>query len=118
MDPPQVTEFASQRYFEKLRQLTEARDQPQAGQSQDGSVVAQSSTFILPIGRPRSPEHVPQPTVDVVKTAEKKIKNFSFRNILPSRTSIDHDHRRLSTEVTKQRRLVVHAIFNPPCSLH
>ncbi|KAI0136264.1 F-box domain-containing protein [Xylariales sp. AK1849] len=106
MDPPHVTEFASQRYFDKLKQLNEAKEQPQAGHSQDGSVVAQSSTFILPIVGQRPADS----TGDVLKT-EKKRGNFSFRSILPSRTSTDHDQRRLSTEAAKQKSTPFDQLF-------
>lgn len=93
MDPPHLTEFASQRYFEKFSQL-EGRNQPN---SQDGSVVAQSSTFILPIGRTKETKQHNE-----LKEKEKKFGNFNFRHILPSRASVDHDHHRTSTEVAKK----------------
>ncbi|KAK6069740.1 hypothetical protein SCUP234_10495 [Seiridium cupressi] len=94
MDPPHVTEFASQRYFDKLRQLTEAKDQQQ---SLDGSAIAQSSTFILPIGRTKEQESASQSNSDALKI-EKRRANFSLRSILPSRPSVEHGHRRFSTE--------------------
>lgn len=103
MDPPHVTEFASQRYFDKLKQLNEAKEQPQ---SQGGPVISASSTFILPIGHTKSPT-----TEDALKPTEKKRSNFSLRSILPSRTSIEHDHRRLSTEVVKQKSLPFDQLF-------
>jgi hypothetical protein len=99
MDPPHLAEFASQRYFNKLKQLHEAKDQPQ---TQDGVAIAQSSTFILPIGKPR-PDQSSQLVGDVAKAAEKRRGHF-FRTILPSRASVDQDHRRLSTEVPKKKR--------------
>ncbi|KAH6660228.1 F-box domain-containing protein [Truncatella angustata] len=87
MDPPHITEFASQRYFDKLKQLTETKDQ---ALPQDGSVISQSSTFILPIGRTKD-----QLINDALE--KKKRANFSLRSILPSRASVDHE-RRISTE--------------------
>ncbi|OTA54333.1 hypothetical protein K449DRAFT_338857 [Hypoxylon sp. EC38] len=101
MDPPHITEFASQRYFEKLKQLSESKEQPQdaVAHPHDGPVAAESSTFILPIGRAKSIDHTSH---DVHKT-EKRRTNFSFRTILPSRSSVDHDTRRLSTETTKRK---------------
>ncbi|KAI2616554.1 hypothetical protein GGR54DRAFT_631684 [Hypoxylon sp. NC1633] len=87
MDPPHITEFASRRYFDKLKQLSESKDQPQdaVAHSQDGPVVAESSTFILPIGRAKSIE---QGSHDTHKT-EKRRANFSFRTILPRSTPFD-----------------------------
>ncbi|KAF2967169.1 hypothetical protein GQX73_g6354 [Xylaria multiplex] len=92
MDPPHITEFASQRFFEKVRQLSEPKDQPQDGtaQSHDGYAVGQSSTFILPIGQPRLPD---QQIPHDHQKAEKRRANFSLRAILPTRTSVEHDIR-------------------------
>ncbi|OTA91327.1 hypothetical protein M434DRAFT_22516 [Hypoxylon sp. CO27-5] len=101
MDPPHITEFASQRYFEKLKQLSESKEQPQ------DAVAAESSTFILPIGRAKSIDHTSH---DVHKT-EKRRTNFSFRTILPSRSSVDHDTRRLSTETTKRKSTPFDQLF-------
>ncbi|KAI1403003.1 hypothetical protein F4819DRAFT_250938 [Hypoxylon fuscum] len=99
MDPPHITEFASQRYFDKLKQLSESRDQPHdaIAHPQDGPVVAESSTFILPIGKAKPIDH------DYHNKTEKRRPNFIFRTILPSRSSVDHDSRRLSTEATKKK---------------
>ncbi|KAI1375574.1 hypothetical protein F4677DRAFT_446196 [Hypoxylon crocopeplum] len=108
MDPPHITEFASQRYFDKLKQLTESKDHHDAiGHSQDGSVVAEPSTFILPIGRAKSIDQVPH---DSHKT-EKRRPNFSFRTILPTRSSVDHDSRRLSTESLKRKATPFDQLF-------
>ncbi|KAH8675287.1 hypothetical protein BX600DRAFT_507536 [Xylariales sp. PMI_506] len=111
MDPPHVTEFASQRYFDKLRQLTEGRDQAPAGTSCDGAAVAQPSTFILPIGKSRISEQAPRLTGDVLKTTEKKRGNFSLRSILPSRTSVEHE-RRISTEVVPKKSTPFDQLFH------
>lgn len=103
MDPPHVTEFASQRYFDKLKQLSDSKTQPQdAGSHQhDGPVVQQSSTFILPIGKPRLSDQV---LYDHPKSTDKRRPNFSLRSILPSRNPVEHDHqRRISTETTKPK---------------
>ncbi|KAH9998067.1 hypothetical protein F4779DRAFT_167799 [Xylariaceae sp. FL0662B] len=108
MDPPHVTEFASQRYFDKLKQLGESKDHQHdaAVHSQDGPVVAQSS-FILPIGRTKSSD---QPPHDAQKS-EKRRPNFSFRTILASRNSVDHDSRRLSTESAKKKSTPFDQLF-------
>jgi hypothetical protein len=104
MDPPHITEFASQRYFDKLRHLSEPKDgQPQdpgIAHAHDGTAAAPPPPFILPIGRPRSPDH----TSKAVADKRHHRHPFSFRSILPSRTSTDHDARRLSTDSVKQRR--------------
>lgn len=94
MDPPHVTEFASQRYFDKLKQLAEAKDrQPPNATHLDGSVVSLTSTFILPIGASKLPE---QTEAEILKTTDKRRLPFKFR--LPLRASTEHDQRRLSTE--------------------
>ncbi|KAI1197928.1 F-box domain-containing protein [Nemania serpens] len=101
MDPPHITEFASQRYFEKLRQLSESRDQPQDAHAHphDGYAAAQSSTFILPIGQSRLPD---QQTTHDHQKPERRRGNFSFRTILPTRTSVEHDTRSASIESTRR----------------
>ncbi|KAI1107663.1 hypothetical protein F4804DRAFT_339774 [Jackrogersella minutella] len=109
MDPPHITEFASRRYFDKLKQLSESKEQPQdaVANPHDGPVVAEPSTFILPIGRAKSIDQVPH---DIQKS-EKRRPNFSFRTILPSRASVDHDSRRLSTDSTKKRSTPFDQLF-------
>ncbi|KAI1209474.1 uncharacterized protein F4807DRAFT_94699 [Annulohypoxylon truncatum] len=105
MDPPHITEFASQRYFEKLRQISESKEQPQDAVA-DG-VVAESSTFILPIGKAKS---IDQTSHDIQKS-EKRRANFSFRTILPTRSSVDHDSRRLSVESAKKKATPFDQLF-------
>ncbi|TGJ87624.1 hypothetical protein E0Z10_g1122 [Xylaria hypoxylon] len=111
MDPPHITEFASQRYFEKLRQLSESRDQPQDGVAQfhDGHAVAQSSTFILPIGQPRLPD---QQISHEHQKSEKRRANFSFRAILPTRTSVEHDIRSSSIESSQKKSIPFDQLFH------
>ncbi|KAI0430415.1 F-box domain-containing protein [Xylaria sp. FL1042] len=111
MDPPHITEFASQRYFEKLRQLSESRDQPQdaVGQSHDGHAVAQSSTFILPIGQSRGPDQ--QVPHDHPKS-EKRRANFSFRAILPTRPSVEHEARNSSIECPRKKSIPFDQLFH------
>lgn len=109
MDPPHITEFASQRYFDKLKQLSESKEHHHdpATQTQDGSVAAESSTFMLPIGRTKP---IDQILHDSQRT-EKRRGNFSFRTILPTRSSVDHDARRQSTDVTKKRSTPFDQLF-------
>lgn len=125
MDPPHVTEFASQRYFDKLKQLAESKNQandagPHHHQQQqyhqhhqhhhDGPATSQQpSTFILPIGKPRPPQHVIN---DTLKSAtDRRRPNFSFRSILPSRSSVEHDQRRVSTDTPKPKTSVIPPIL-------
>ncbi|KAI0171996.1 hypothetical protein GGR52DRAFT_450361 [Hypoxylon sp. FL1284] len=109
MDPPHLTEFASQRYFDKLKQLSESKEQPHdaATHSQDGSVLAEPSTFILPIGRSKPIDQISHDN----QRAEKRRGNFSFRTILPTRGSVDHDSRRFSTDATKRRSTPFDQLF-------
>ena len=106
METQRTPEFASEGYFDKLKRLNESRDSAHdtvPRHSLDASAQS-SSTFILPIkARSRSPEHAAH---ELHKT-EKRRNNFSFRSILPSRSSIDHDVRRFSSEsVAKPKRYV------------
>ncbi|KAG6006280.1 hypothetical protein E4U21_007162 [Claviceps maximensis] len=97
MDPPHITEFASERYFEKLNQLN-SNQQHQT--QQPSSIAAHSpsvaplvpaattpSTFILPLRKPKNaePEHV--------KSAEQKrdrSRFFGFRHKVPSLHAKSH----------------------------
>ncbi|KAI1170245.1 F-box domain-containing protein [Nemania sp. FL0916] len=110
MDPPHVTEFASQRYFEKLKQLSESKDQPQdaVAHPHDGFAVAQSSTFILPIGQSKLPDQqIPHDS----QKQEKRRVNFSFRAILPTRTSAEHATRSASFESARRKSLPFDQLF-------
>ncbi|KAI0541194.1 F-box domain-containing protein [Xylaria digitata] len=111
MDPPHITEFASQRFFEKVRQLSEPKDQPQDGiaQSHDGYAVAQSSTFILPIGQSRLPD---QQIPHDHQKSEKRRANFSLRAILPTRTSVEHDFRSSSIEPSQKKSIPFDQLFH------
>lgn len=101
MDPPHITEFASRRYFDKLKQLSEQKEHHNDAvpHPHDGAVAAESSTFILPIGRAKS---IDQSAHDIQRS-EKRRTNFSLRTILPSRSSVDHDAQRQSTETPKRK---------------
>jgi hypothetical protein len=115
MDPLHITEFASDRYFEKLNQIRDA--QPGASgsstQQQDGNALEGSTAqgpFILPLRGAHAIE-----TEDVVfaKPLDQKVKEksrfLSFRSrILHSKaqtsSSTEHVERRPSVaESTKQR---------------
>ena len=59
MDPLHITEFASERYFSKLKQLTPneangaSSTQPAAAENLPPAPSLQPSTFTLPLGNPR-----------------------------------------------------------------
>ncbi|KAI0402061.1 F-box domain-containing protein [Xylaria palmicola] len=110
MDPPHITEFASQRYFEKLRQLTESKDHPHdaVAHPHDGYAAGQSSTFILPIGQPRLPD---QHTAHDHQKSEKRRANFSFKTILPTRTSAEHDIRSPSLDSPRKKSIPFDQLF-------
>ncbi len=73
MDPLHITEFASERYFSKLRQLRENPDHAATSSSATGGSTttatatvpplppAHTNTFILPLGRQRSHDNEPPP---------------------------------------------------------
>ncbi|KAI1807341.1 hypothetical protein F4811DRAFT_12519 [Daldinia bambusicola] len=109
MDPPHLTEFASQRYFDKLKKLNESKDQPPdaVAHAQEGPVVAESSTFILPIRRPKGADQ----TSHDIQRAEKRRGNFIGFKILPSRTSVEHDSRRPSIDATKRKSIPFDQLF-------
>lgn len=59
MDPLHITEFASERYFSKLRQLNEPSDNASPSSSEPVAAATppplpQGQTFTLPLGRQRS----------------------------------------------------------------
>ncbi|KAI1435688.1 F-box domain-containing protein [Xylaria sp. CBS 124048] len=110
MDPPHITEFASERYFEKLRQLGESRDQPRdaLAHSQDSHGVSQPSPFILPIGQSKLPD---QQIIHDNCKSEKRRTNFSFRTILPTRTSAEHEIRNPSIESLRKKSVSFDQLF-------
>ncbi|KAI0206439.1 F-box domain-containing protein [Astrocystis sublimbata] len=101
MDPPHITEFASQRFHEKLKHLPPSQTQPQ-------DAVAQSSTFFLPIEQSRlQDQHVPHEH----PKSEKRWPNFGFRTILPTRTSVEHDIRNSSVESSRIKSATFDQLF-------
>lgn len=98
MDPPHITEFASERYFEKLSQLNaqqqqqhsqqlQLQQQEQQQQSLDShaatsttavvSIPSSSSTFILPL---RESKLADIPTVKAADSKRDKSRFFSIRH--------------------------------------
>lgn len=69
MDPLHITEFASERYFSKLKQLNENAENGSGSSAVHTSVgptvVSNApsilqSTFVLPLGNPRQPDAFPE----------------------------------------------------------
>ncbi|KAI1821918.1 F-box domain-containing protein [Xylaria intraflava] len=104
MDPPHMTEFASERYFEKLKQLNESKDQ-----ARDNHGVAQSSQFILPIGQSKLPDQ--QIPHDNHKSEKRRPLLSSFRTKLPTRTSADHEIRNSSVESLRKKSVSFDQLF-------
>jgi hypothetical protein len=91
MDPPHITEFASERYFSKLNQLRESGSQD--GQLSEGStsqtqIAPLQSKFILPLraSNPIESDAGHSRTTEPKRTEKNRI--FSFRKVplLASRT--------------------------------
>ncbi|RDA90537.1 hypothetical protein CP533_4136 [Ophiocordyceps camponoti-saundersi (nom. inval.)] len=74
MEPPHVTEFASERYFEKLHQLSAGQ---QSHQQSDFSTAAVSATFFLPLRETKLLD------ADAVKPIEPKRDKGRFFSLLP-----------------------------------
>jgi hypothetical protein len=124
MDPPHITEFASERYFEKLSQLNASQQQQQQQQHplpvceasavSSASPTVASSTFILPLRETKTVEAEP---IRQVEQKKDKSRFFGFRH----KVSLLHSKPqavdsailvplRSSTESTRKR-------FDPP-SIH
>ncbi|PSS07107.1 hypothetical protein M430DRAFT_192859 [Amorphotheca resinae ATCC 22711] len=80
MDPLHITEFASERYFSKLRQLNENAENAANASSSTGPAVApnaplppssQQPTFTLPLGNPRQ-RQVENETIPLRTSDQKK----------------------------------------------
>jgi hypothetical protein len=125
MDPLHITEFASDRYFEKLNQIRDAQAAPggSSTQQQDGHALEVSTPqgpFILPL---RGAHAVETEEVVVTKPVDQKVKEksrfLSFRSrILHSKSqtssSTEQVERRPSVaESTKQR-----CVPSPPDDQH
>lgn len=105
MEPQQVAEFASPRYFDKLGQhsgTTNHHHQPQASHvHHDGPAVGSSSAFIRPIVTAKSIE----------QAHEKKRTNNFLRSLLPARPSAEHEARRVSIEAPKKTSAALGQLF-------
>ncbi len=86
MDPLHLTEFASPRYFDKLRSLNEAADNANGSPSANananatdnvaGPVPTPNSTLILPLGNPRPPAVRRRRSNDGVRPSDQKRRSL------------------------------------------
>ncbi|RCI11574.1 hypothetical protein L249_7359 [Ophiocordyceps polyrhachis-furcata BCC 54312] len=74
MDPPHITEFASERYFEKLHQLSASQ---QSHQQSDPCTAATAPTLFLPFRETKLPD------ADAIKPPEPKRDKGRFFSLLP-----------------------------------
>ncbi|PHH91738.1 hypothetical protein CDD83_10442 [Cordyceps sp. RAO-2017] len=82
MDPPHITEFASERYFEKLHQLNASQQQPQQTDPPDSAATASASTASTPTSRFILPLREYKPSdPDALKPAEQKRDKGRFFSI-------------------------------------
>jgi hypothetical protein len=118
MDPPHITEFASERYFEKLNQL-HANNQQQAERAESSATTTATTTirasptsrFILPLRDSKPAEF------DAVKPLDSKrdkSRFFSIRHkvsLLHSKSDAAESttvaHSRASTESTRKRFVTI-----------
>lgn len=91
MDPPHITEFASERYFEKLSQLNATQQhqhqdvqhhEPQLEPAETSSAASTAaavvpSTFILPLRETKSVD--PEPAAKQAEQKRDKSRFFSIR---------------------------------------
>jgi len=91
MDPLHITEFASERYFQKIRQLNaNAQTAPSSSAGPSTEVettlppVQQANTFVLPLGRSR--------------TLEEELPPLALRPSEQKKRSLGHDLTGLRTQ--------------------
>jgi hypothetical protein len=108
MDPPHITEFASERYFEKLNQLNahQQQHQHQAPSTHNGldAPTPSPSRFILPLRESKTADTEP---VKPGETKRDKSRFFGLRSkvsILHSKSNLSSTSAsRVSTESTRKR---------------
>lgn len=108
MDPPHVTEFASERYFEKLHQLNASQQPPSSADPADSSASNSTPTFILPL---RESKLADAEAAKPVEQKRDKGRFFGIRqkvSLLHSKTShyepesAQSSQTRASTESTRK----------------
>lgn len=109
MDPSHITEFASNRYFSKLRSLEEASENAaattQITQTTSPTTTTTTTTFTLPIGNPR-----PQP-------GRRRRSDDTARSGDAKKRSLGHDLTSLRTQRRPSFGLSI-ASFRTKVSLH
>lgn len=79
MDPPHITEFASERYFEKLNQLNAKQQKPEPSAAAASNSV---SAFILPL---RESKLCEAEAGKLVEQKREKSRFFNIRSKVPLR---------------------------------
>lgn len=105
MDPSHITEFASPRYFDKLRSLAEAAENAAHNDGTATTTASQPATFTLPLGNPR-----PQP-------ARRRRSDDTARSGDAKKRSLGHDLSSLRTQRRPSFALSI-ASFRNKVSLH
>lgn len=106
MDPPHITEFASERYFDKIKQLRE--QQQRDAQVIEGPSI-EPSRFILPIRGAEAIEVDDSFVKPELRVQEKeKDKKSIFGRLRHSKSTVDvQGIRRPSVEAAKSRQYVI-----------
>ncbi|KAK1724549.1 hypothetical protein CaCOL14_002352 [Colletotrichum acutatum] len=129
MDPPHITEFASERYFSKLNQLNESPATREAQQLQQlrhpqtpssqpypsPPISSQStSSFILPLRTSKSNEGNTENSRPSDQKRTEKSRLFSLRSkvsILQSKSTVQVDHREQYTVFAKPKTQSLGQLF-------
>ncbi|KJZ79094.1 hypothetical protein HIM_01245 [Hirsutella minnesotensis 3608] len=104
MDPPHITEFASERYFEKLNQLNATQPQPQPHlqhQTLEHPESSAASTFILPVRDSKNAEHEKRDKGRFLGIRHK-VSLLHSKASPYEHESIHTSHSRASTESTRR----------------
>ena len=123
MDPPHLTEFASERYFEKLNQLHASRQQAESADSGASTTTTTTtaaatanaqatSRFILPLREAKVPD------VDAIRPSDSK-QNRRFFGGIRQKVALKHTRSdadatavalpiRASTDSTRKRVVMMH----------
>jgi hypothetical protein len=106
MDPPHITEFASERYFEKLSQLNAHQHQRQPPPTRDNLDASTSSPsrFILPLRETKTADVEPLRPLDQKRDKSRFFGLRSKVSILHSKSSVASGHApRVSVETPQKR---------------
>ncbi|EMT66742.1 hypothetical protein IWW34DRAFT_170153 [Fusarium oxysporum f. sp. albedinis] len=105
MDPPHITEFASERYFEKLSQLNAHQHQRQPPPTRDNLDASTSSPsrFILPLRETKTADVEPLRPLDQKRDKSRFFGLRSKVSILHSKSSVASGHApRVSVETPQK----------------